>query len=434
MGWINKLVTLFQCIVEIFLLFDYFNNFFEIKIKDKTVKIVFAGSCSVLFGINLLESSVVNLLFVPIVLWLFVHIVFDGKLGVKVGYFIMAYLIMAGVEFLYVVLHGITLEILSGMRIVPSEYGWQGIFVKLLNFILFLIIKQVSPHSKSCMTNKIFVSYLFMPISVMGMMIVLFYSGIDFKEQIELRVVLTLFFMFMVIGNMMLFYAFQEHAKNLSENAKQQVTLAYKNAEIKRLTEMVKINESYNEVVHNMAYYHKLIEHLAHENQNEKIYEVIKKVNGVLNERENYEYSGNGILDTILSEYSVKSKKIGIEFDVYAEPGCVFGKMKDMDFVVAIGNILENAVTAASKKGRGAVVVVRIYMNKNGKQCVIKVVNDYLGELKMKNGKLETTKKEKGVHGIGIKSVSKTVEGYGGFFQNYLENGKFCTVLMLPVE
>ena len=72
-------------------------------------------------------------------------------------------------------------------------------------------------------------------------------------------------------------------------------------------------------------------------------------------------------------------------------------------------------------------------MNRNGKQYVVKVVNDYSEELKMKTGRLETTKKEKGVHGIGIRSVSKTAEKYGGVFEYYVENGKFCTVLVLSV-
>lgn len=220
MNWLDKLLKLFGCIIEVFLLFDYLNNFFKIKIKREKVKIVFAGSCGLLFGINMLQSSVINLFFVPVLLWLFVNAVFDGKWGIKTGYFIMAYFIMLGIEFFYAVLHGMTLDILFKTGIVPiTEYGWQGIFVKFLYFIPFLIIKQISSKSKNHMTNNLFAAYLSVPLSVMGIMIVLFYSGIDFKEQMGLRIILTLFFMFMVIENILLFYAFEKHAENLSENA-----------------------------------------------------------------------------------------------------------------------------------------------------------------------------------------------------------------------
>ena len=32
MAWFDKGIVLFICIIEVFLLYDYFNNFFEIKI------------------------------------------------------------------------------------------------------------------------------------------------------------------------------------------------------------------------------------------------------------------------------------------------------------------------------------------------------------------------------------------------------------------
>ena len=49
-------------------------------------------------------------------------------------------------------------------------------------------------------------------------------------------------------------------------------------------------------------------------------------------------------------------------------------------------------------------------MQKGGKLCVIKVVNDLVEELKTVRGKLISTKKETGVHGIGLSSVSKIAD------------------------
>lgn len=42
--------------------------------------------------------------------------------------------------------------------------------------------------------------------------------------------------------------------------------------------------------------------------------------------------------------------------------------------------------------------------------CIIKVVNDYGEDIIEKNGVVQTTKKEKGIHGIGLKSIAKTAE------------------------
>ena len=103
MGWLDLLILFFCCIIEVFLLYDYFYNFFEIKIKRKYIKIVCAGTIGTIFFVNMLQSNMLNLIFVPMVLWIFVTVLFDSKLGIRFVYFIMAYIVMIRVEFLYIV-------------------------------------------------------------------------------------------------------------------------------------------------------------------------------------------------------------------------------------------------------------------------------------------------------------------------------------------
>lgn len=44
MGWLDLLILFFCCVIEVFLLYDYFNNFFESKLKRKYIKILCAGT------------------------------------------------------------------------------------------------------------------------------------------------------------------------------------------------------------------------------------------------------------------------------------------------------------------------------------------------------------------------------------------------------
>lgn len=39
----------FCCVIEVFLLYDYFNNFFESKLKRKYIKILCAGTIGAIF-------------------------------------------------------------------------------------------------------------------------------------------------------------------------------------------------------------------------------------------------------------------------------------------------------------------------------------------------------------------------------------------------
>lgn len=433
MAWLDDVIIFFGCILEVFLIYDYFSNFFELKVDKRHIKTIAVSTCLLLFGINMIKNSYVNLICFPLLMWIFVSVLFEGKTGIRLGYFISAYVIMIGVEFLYIILSDTTLSML-GKTGVPdaNDFGWQGIFVKFLNYIIFLLCKQTSGKSHSKMDNKLFYIYMLVPVSTLGTMITVFYSGVEYRGNTVLRTILTMFFIFMVVGNIVLFYAFQKHTEEVNEFARKEIELSNKNAEIDRLTKITELNDEYNETVHNMTHSLKLIEQLARENKVNDIIDAVESMTGKLVKRNAYEYSNCKILNTILSEYSDKAAGIRIKFDVYVEPGCIVKQIKDIDLVSMVGNILDNAFEAASKVDDSS-VVFRMFMHEKGKMCMIKVINDYDGELKEIDGKLQSTKKEAGIHGIGISSITRSAEKYNGVYCYYTENNKFHASLILPV-
>lgn len=102
------------------------------------------------------------------------------------------------------------------------------------------------------------------------------------------------------------------------------------------------------------------------------------------------------------------------------------------DINVLIGNLLENAISAArqtDKKYLGIYIAL--------KKGVLKVkiensfiASDMIGETKKENGLL-TTKALKEQHGIGLKNVKKIVEKYNGAMNVVRQNGIFCVSLIL---
>lgn len=435
MNWFDKSIMFLACIVEVFIFFDYFHNFFDIKIKKEYVKLIGIGTVIILFLINRLQNTIINLVLVPILLWIFVTILFDAALSVRFGYFVLAYVIMIGVEFLYIILTEITTATLYGNRYIKlSEYIWQLLFIKFLNYLVFLILKQTSTRGKNRMTNKLFLIYLCVPMTTMGTMLTVFYSGINFSESIVLKVLMTFFFVCILLGNMLFFYAFQKYTENLDDIHWKQVKLSCQEVEIARLMKVTEMNEEFKETLHNTVHYLKVIRELAYEKKNQEICDIAETLSGKLNRENIYEYSHCKMLNTILSEYDSKAKKAGIHFDAYVEPGCVLEQIQDVDLITMLGNILDNAISATIKKGKDSSIMVRIFMQKNGRLCIMKVVNDFIGKLKEEDGKLLSTKKEAGIHGLGIISVSKIAEQYGGYLEYYVEDLKFNSILVLPVS
>ncbi len=431
MARFDNCILFFGCTLEVFLLYDYFHNFFELKVRKKYANFLITATSFGLFGINMLGYAVVNLIFVPILMWIFVSTLFDSRIGARIGYFISAYVVMTGAEFLCLILSEHSSEMVTKKDMVPvSDYGWQVIFVKFLTYILFLILKQTS-YSK--MANKLIYICLIIFVLTFVVILVVFYKGVDFKNYDIVRMVMLLFIIFIFLGDIVLLYAFQKYTEEMNESAAWQLELQHKNAEIERLTKITEINDSYNEVMHNMTHSLKLIDQLAMEHNVVEIKEIVEDLTGKMIQREVYEYSNYKILNTILSEYKDKADKNKINFDIYVEPGCVLKNIKDIDFVSIIGNILDNAFEAVSEIDE-ALIVFRMFMHEKGKMCIIKVVNDYKGKIIESNGKLQTTKKDKGIHGIGLNSISKNVERYQGSFSYYTEDNKFHAILILPVK
>ncbi|RKJ31615.1 hypothetical protein D7X25_35740, partial [bacterium 1XD42-8] len=126
MKWLDMFILFFCCIIEVFLFYDFFCNFFDVKMKRKNMKIVCGGTVGAIYLINMLQSNFLNLIFIPLLLWIFVTLLFDSKLGIRFVYFAMAYVIMIGVEFFHIILANATAPLLANTGLIPvSEYLWQ---------------------------------------------------------------------------------------------------------------------------------------------------------------------------------------------------------------------------------------------------------------------------------------------------------------------
>ena len=71
-------------------------------------------------------------------------------------------------------------------------------------------------------------------------------------------------------------------------------------------------------------------------------------------------------------------------------------------------------------------------MQNEGNFCVVKITNNFMGEIIRNENGFVSTKKEKGIHGIGIQSVRNTAEKYNGYLECLIENKIFTAILVLP--
>jgi sensor histidine kinase YesM len=123
--------------------------------------------------------------------------------------------------------------------------------------------------------------------------------------------------------------------------------------------------------------------------------------------------SGTPIVDAILYDKGNTAIKKGIDFQVGIEPN-IFVDIENIDLCILLGNLLDNAIEA-SEKSHGRKIIF-MEGRKVSDNILIKISNSKEQGILLKNGKLQTSKKDKEKHGYGMENV-----------ENIIHNGKNTT-------
>lgn len=436
MEFLDLIILFTGCVAEVYMVFDLHNSFFCIRDKVKSQKIILYSILPIilLFIINLCANAYMNLIFFPLILWIYVTILFDAEIGKRLLYLVITISVIVGCEFLFVVLLKLpTYFVQKTSYIELSNITLQVLAMKLLTYLVFNVFKQMSSKSKNRLSKKIFLMYLCLPIASLGIMLVTYYSGVDFLNNFFVKVMMLICFILMLTGNVLMFHAFNIYEKEVNNGLQQQSIIIKKDAELKYYMHVTKINEEHKKFIHNTSNYLKVIGELAKDYENEHILQIVKELNIELENNEMKLYCEKPVLNAILTEKGMLAKKYEINFDAYVEPGINFGHVTDSDLITILGNLLDNAIRAAANCEHNKSVKIRIYMQNGDNICVIKIINLFTGKLRRNEEGFLTTKNESGIHGIGLKSVESTAKKYNGYLNCFIEDKVFQAVVLLSL-
>ncbi len=171
--------------------------------------------------------------------------------------------------------------------------------------------------------------------------------------------------------------------------------------------------------------------HISSLSENEEVKSYIDDLCGTVTSFGSKIISKNKTLDIIINKYSVlcESKKIKLNFDTKTEN---LSFIEPIDLSTILNNLLDNAVEA-SENSKTKFINVKISLNEHNLK-VLTIVNSCDKEPLTKNGKLVTTKESTSEHGIGIKSVTRTLKKYNGDLEWFYDKDKseFKVIVLFP--
>lgn len=127
-------------------------------------------------------------------------------------------------------------------------------------------------------------------------------------------------------------------------------------------------------------------------------------------------------LDFILNMKIRRIEGLGIQFKIKTNADSI--KIDESDFVVLLGNLLDNAIEATAKcplENRA----ISLWLQEVNEMLLITMENTATAEPDQKNGRFLTSKKNKKEHGWGVQSMKHIVEKYGGDIEFKSQQGLF---------
>lgn len=199
--------------------------------------------------------------------------------------------------------------------------------------------------------------------------------------------------------------------------------MQYKNYQLSK-ENIDMVNRKYHDLKHQInllktqAYVGKSTSYLEKMEREIRVYETQNK-------------TGNQILDAVLTNKAMicQNKEIELKFIV---DGGALSFMEDMDVSALFGNMLDNAIESAEKQREKQKRLIWLYVTKEKQFVRIRTENYCDEKIQFKNGMPVTTKKDRSLHGYGMKSIKSTVEKYHGSVVAAQENNWFELKILLP--
>lgn len=404
---LNPLVSGAVYALEAVIFYVFFARVSTPKLSRWTILLIGLGLFEIgsVFNILFQNTVLVNTIVTLFVITLFFRLCFETSIKVALLYS----LLLDGLNF---AIESIIVFFFSSLlRIPTSEYqsNFMILFMETISCkaIFFMVCLMLSNWTTNTAVRKIPASLFVYPVCVTACLLVFSYIISSEVLTKDGQMLLAGTSGALLLSLIFLFSTFQHEIEKDGMLAIAQE----ENAHLKTEKEYFDILEKQNQNL--MLYAHDVRKHLnaiRELSQDPDINEYVAKLCGELTAYTQSCQSGNKLLDVMINRYVLdcELKKISFEYRVRE---CPLRCLEDLDLVAILGNLMDNAITAASESGKKWVSLTTSVRNTYN---VVVIKNSCDVPPRAQGERLLSTKGNPRFHGYGLKSVAKAVKKYHG--------------------
>lgn len=337
---------------------------------------------------------------------------------------VFIYLILLCVEIIVGVISGYFNFPIFSTNNYSSVYGL--IVCRILSYVVVLVLNNFKNIKRGgIVPNSNWLSIILIPTTSMYVILLLFQA----RGLSVFQVMIGVLLLFLV--NFATFQLYDAITAAMSERLESRLLLEQNKYYDKQLEIMKASLENTKAIRHDLKNHMFSINSLVQNSDKEQTLQYISQIMKDFGADQNYASSGNMIIDSIVNfkfqEAELRGVKTKLDLNIPKNL-----KIPSFDLTIILGNLLDNAIEAATKVKENPYINLIIKYDKG--RLLIQMDNPYTGEVKEENGKFITTKEDKDNHGIGLKNIDKIVPRYNGTMSVDHSGNVFSVTVLMYVD
>ena len=403
----------------------------ECRIKRTWVYYLFAlPIAAVIFVYNHYFTTVGGMVVTLLFMLATVLALFRDKIRYRILWFCVAQVIPFAIDLtvskaiLETCLHRSTYELITqGGPLVFYLYALMTRFI-ILAVDVFIAHRRLS----TTLTEKDWLNFAIIPVlSIVANMFVMSESVWGSLGQVPAVIIGTLILIINVFAYRQLLHV-SENAYALAQEKAQARIEAYKVEQYHRLIQQHDATRGWK---HDMKNHLLMIDSLSAEYKNEQIHDYISKISDELSQTQTIS-SSSSTISSLLNSKKLICDDSDITFDLQLDFNNIY--ISDFTLITILGNILDNAITAASKTDNG---YIRLSISQADTYLSIHCENNHNEKIKKREGRFISSKPSTGLnsnslHGLGIISITNAVEKSGGTLDINYNESVFSIDILIP--
>ena len=323
-----------------------------------------------------------------------------------------------------------------GWKNEQNMHFYRLLSLLLMSTITFLLVKCVNQITRKknyqTIENKLFTVLLTLPAATIIIFMCIYYSQISYTGVN--RIMIPIGAALLLMTNICIFAVFDKLIEKSEEVKKMELLYQKSKAENINQKYINKVNEDKRVFLHDVNKFLCTAASLIENGKNLELDSMVRHLGIRMEELKNYSYCADPVLNSILCERKFVAESKGILYKIKLGNNLRTDFIEDLDLISIVGNLLDNAIEAAEKTKKDQHVICNMYMGNEGHLLVMEFYNSYILPLIKEREHYISTKRNPEDHGIGLHTVGKLVEKYGGVMRIEAGEEEFSVKIVFTVK